>query len=150
MELKHKIKVLLIFGIIFIEFVLFNTNTVNAVENVMPNEDVVTMSIKDEINKYKCSIEIEDGENGSYILYNNYFDTKDVTVKDSSHINGYFITINNINQELFNDILESPNDTLLVEVPADTKSVKEGPIELEIIDLNNKKYVEILDTNRLG
>ena len=124
MELKNKTKFLLVFGIIFVAFLLFNTNNVNAAE----------------ISNYKCKIE-KDG----YILYNNYFNTKDVTFERS--YNRTYITVYNVDKSKFNEILNSKtkeNDWLvLVEIGNDVTSVKaqDSQENLEIIELNNKKYV---------
>ena len=124
MELKNKTKFLLVFGIIFVAFLLFNTNNVNAAE----------------ISNYKCKIE-KDG----YILYNNYFNTKDVTFERS--YNRTYIKVYNVDKSKFNEILNSKtkeNDWLvLVEIGNDVTSVKaqDSQENLEIIELNNKKYV---------
>ena len=105
MKLRNKTKFLLVFGIIFVAFLLFNTNNVQAAE----------------ISDYKCKVE-KDG----YILYNNYFNTKDVTFE--RNYNRTYINVYNVDKSKFNEILNSKtkeNDWLvLVEIGNDVTSVK--------------------------
>lgn len=128
MKLKNKTKFLLVLGIVFVAFLLFNTNNVNAAE----------------ISDYKCKIE-KDG----YILYNNYFNTKDVTFESKTFGNQKFNYINmyNVDKATFNKVLkewEEKEDSCLalVELTNDVDKVKEkySQKELEIIVINNKKY----------
>ena len=126
MKLKNKTKFLLVIGIIFVSFLLFNTNMVNATE----------------ISDYKCKIE----KNG-YIFYNNYFNTNDVDIE----IKNGKITINKSKVEqsklnnLVNDIKGKKENKLLVELTDNVISVnlKDTTENLEIIEQNGKKYVVI-------
>ena len=138
MELKNKTKFLLVLGIIFVAFLLFNTNKVNATE----------------ISDYKCKIE-KDG----YIFYNNYFNTSDVDTEVKKEINNSIHIYSNksgINTSTLNDIVNNfKNGKCLVEVsndvteakvirtvgaPFETKEVEENA---EIVVLNNKRYVVV-------
>ena len=133
MKLKNKTKFLLVFGIIFVAFLLFNTNNVNAAET----------------SNYKCKIE-KDG----YILYNNYFNTSDIkdfsAEYDESHQSNIIsFSKYDVNSSIFNnmtsDIKNKKSDKLLVEIKKDVTSakLKDTSENLEIIELNNKKYAVV-------
>lgn len=133
MKLRNKTKFLLVFGIIFVAFLLFNTNNVHAAE----------------ISDYKCKIE-KDG----YILYNNYFNTSDIkdfsAEYDESHqsniisFSKYNIS-SNVFKNMTSDVKNKKSDKLLVEIKKDVTSakIKDKSENLEIIELNNKKYAVI-------
>lgn len=119
MKLKTNFKFLLILAIILGAMLLLGTTKVQA----------------SSINDYKCKI-----EKGDYIIYNNYFNTKDVTFDD-------YEIHTDVDKTTFNNIIKD-NVLLLIEVPNDTESAREKFTNqyeqyqpLEIIELNNKKYV---------
>lgn len=136
MELKNKTKFLLVFGIIFVAFLLFNTNKVNAAE----------------ISDYKCKVE-KDG----YIFYNNYFNTSDVNVKSENEWSkGISIDKDKIEQSTFNNIVKNlKSGIFLIEVDSSSTDIKLSRTYYEatkeetitenakIITLNNKKYVVV-------
>lgn len=119
MKLKTNFKFLLILAIILGAMLLLGTTKVQA----------------SSINDYKCKI-----EKGDYIIYNNYFNTSDVTF-DEYEIH------TDVDKTTFNNIIKD-SALILVEVPNDTESAREKFTNqyeqyqpLEIIELNNKKYV---------
>lgn len=120
MDFKTKSKFLLVFGIIFVAFLLFNTNSVNATE----------------ISDYKCKIEKDD-----YIIYNDYFNTSDITFSGNRDI-----VKESVDNTTFNKIKnDTKNWLILVEIKDDVDSVKSpyGTKNYEIKELNGKKYAVI-------
>ena len=127
MDFKTKSKFLLVLGIIFVAFLLFNTNSVNATE----------------ISDYKCKIE-KDG----YIVYNNYFNTSDVKVTiENSYENFPVITVSKVNIDVttYKNFISNNNNKVLVKVDSNVTSAKlDGKTEnLSIVELNNQKYAVI-------
>ncbi len=129
-----KLKYVLGLIIISIAILLLNTGVVSAKE----------------VSDYKCLI-----EEGEYILCNDYFNTNDVKVeKVQIYETGEYLStynINNVPQATFNDIITKDKNQnaflCLVKVSNDATSVKckEGNTEkeLEIVELNGKKYVAL-------
>lgn len=117
MKLKTNFKVLLMFGIILGVMLLLGTTKVQA----------------SSINDYKCKI-----EKGDYIIYNNYFNTKDVVITKD------VITKTGVDKTTFNNIIND-NVLILTKVSNDVDSAKivDSQENLEIIELNNNKYVVV-------
>lgn len=142
MELKNKTKFLLVFGIIFVTFLLFNTNKVSAAE----------------ISNYKCKVE-KDG----YILYNDFYSSNNCIKEDSYGISLYkYIPIDSEINKMIEDTNNKKTEKLLIEVSDNitnaTSYTNNGVVQnLEIINLKDKKYVVaeveykigINDTNKI-
>ncbi len=130
MSLFKKFKLVLVLGVLFSAIYIFNTNTAYGAE----------------IENYKYKFEKD-----NYILYNNFFDTNDYNFSyesnsdENNNITGTW-GINNLEKNDYDNLInkmKSNNDIkLLIEVPNNTISAKSYSSEtLEIIELNNKKYV---------
>ena len=130
MKSKTNFKFLLILAIVLGAMLLLGTTKVQA----------------SSINDYKCKI-----EKGDYIIYNNYFNTKDVNVEIIKEEEREIIGISkeNINLTTFNNIVNdlknNKEEKLLIKIDNDITSakLKDTSKNLEIIELNNNRYVAI-------
>ena len=130
MKSKTNFKFLLILAIVLGAMLLLGTTKVQA----------------SSINDYKCKI-----EKGDYIIYNNYFNTKDVNVEINKEEEREIIGISkeNINLTTFNNIVNdlknNKEEKLLIKIDNDITSakLKDTSKNLEIIELNNNRYVAI-------